>query len=303
MKTLRRDRVVHRASTPTPVRARGYDAAPPRTWRFYYHQRHGRRAAPPVGVLGRLLLPPLLLVAGLLAVVVWGVRLALRLGQVLVRVARGEYADREVLSLGWIFTAVLLLGTALNGGVHRPATPALPDLTYRNWQDVAHPLPLRHPLTAGPYNVLGSPSISVARIEAVLLHYNSPALGKGQRLYDLGVHYEVDPAYALAFFVEESATGTRGVATITHSIGNIRSTPGHPEYQGYRAYRTWEEGMEDWYRLIRNLYIAQWGLNTVDTILPVYAPDADHNNSGHYAAAVKKLVTSWRSQTATSAHK
>ena len=44
--------------------------------------------------------------------------------------------------------------------------------------------------------------------------------------YDLGVHYGIDPAYALGFFVVESACGTRGVARTTHSLGNIRCTPG-----------------------------------------------------------------------------
>ncbi len=53
-------------------------------------------------------------------------------------------------------------------------------------------------------DVVGPPSISVNQIEAVLKQYGSPASGKGQTLYDLGIKYGIDPAYALAFFVHES---------------------------------------------------------------------------------------------------
>ena len=77
------------------------------------------------------------------------------------------------------------------------------------------------------YELLGAPSLSVGQIEAVLSQYGSPAAGNGQALYDLGVRYGIDPAYALAFFVHESGCGTRGVARFTHSLGNIRWTDGY----------------------------------------------------------------------------
>src|SRR5215471_20805356 len=114
------------------------------------------------------------------------------------------------------------------------------------------------------YAVVGKPSISAAFINQVLAWYGSPAAGKGQALYDDGVKYGIDPVYALAFFMHESRFGTTGVATVTHSLGNIRATAEHARYQGYRMYRSWEEGFEDWYRLMEKLYVAQWGLLTVD---------------------------------------
>src|SRR2546425_6095103 len=100
------------------------------------------------------------------------------------------------------------------------------------------------------YTLVGKPSISAEFINRVLAWYDSPAAGKGQALYDDGVKYGIDPVYALAFFMHESRFGRTGVATVTHSLGNIRATAGHARYQGYRMYRTWEEGFEDWYRLI-----------------------------------------------------
>ncbi|HKP53238.1 MAG TPA: glucosaminidase domain-containing protein [Chloroflexia bacterium] len=142
--------------------------------------------------------------------------------------------------------------------------------------------------------VVGPPSISVNQIEAVLKQYGSPAVGKGQVLYDLGVKYGIDPAYALAFFVHESGCGTKGVARFTKSLGNIRTTPGYTDYEGYRSYPSWESGMEDWYKLITNLYVGEWGLRTVDAIIPVYAPWGDNNNPPSYIASVNSMVSSWR---------
>ncbi len=148
--------------------------------------------------------------------------------------------------------------------------------------------------SSGPYDVTGSPSISVGQIEAVLQQYGSPAVGKGQTLFDMGLRYGINPAFALAFFVHESGCGTKGVARLTHSIGNIRWTEGHDNYEGYRSYGSWEEGIEDWYKLISDLYINGWHLRTVDAIVPVYAPYGDNNNPPAYIAAVKQMVDAWR---------
>lgn len=143
-------------------------------------------------------------------------------------------------------------------------------------------------------SVIGEPSISPENIDRVLSKYNSPAVGLGKSLYSLGIKYGIDPAYALAFFIKESSAGTAGIATVTKSIGNIRVTPGYQNYQGFRKYTSWEEGAEDWFKLIKNLYVSKWGLNTVEAIIPVYAPAADNNNPTAYISSVNRLVTNWR---------
>jgi hypothetical protein len=137
------------------------------------------------------------------------------------------------------------------------------------------------------------PSISASQIDQVLAAYHSPATGTGAVFYDLGLRYGVDPAYALAFYIVESQAGTRGVAGVTHAIGNIRTTPGYQDYEGYRSYATYVEGIEDWFKLIKELYIGTWGLTTPNTILPRYAPWGDNNNPVTYAATVTALVDSW----------
>ncbi len=86
------------------------------------------------------------------------------------------------------------------------------------------------------YEVLGQPSLSADFINQVLDHYQSPAAGKGKALYDYGVKYGIDPAYALAFFMHESSFGKTGVAKVTRSLGNIRASGGYQQdYSGLRT--------------------------------------------------------------------
>jgi Mannosyl-glycoprotein endo-beta-N-acetylglucosaminidase len=149
---------------------------------------------------------------------------------------------------------------------------------------------------SGPpaYSVVGPPTITATQINEVLAYYHSPAQNKGQALYDYGKDYDIDPAFALAFFMHESSFGTQGVAKTTHSLGNIRSTSGYANYDGYRSYKTWEEGFEDWYRLIAQQYVDKWGLSTVEQIIPVYAPSEDNNDEVSYIHSIEHAVDIWR---------
>lgn len=145
----------------------------------------------------------------------------------------------------------------------------------------------------GPYSVLGQPSISVNFMNQVLAAYHSPAIGKGQELYDLGIQYGIDPAFALAFFMHESSFGTKGEAANSLSLGNLRCIPNFRCQDNFAWFNSWEDGFKAWYALIRNLYVAQWGFTTVDQIIPKYAPAADHNNEHAYTAAIKHAVDTW----------
>ncbi len=152
-------------------------------------------------------------------------------------------------------------------------------------------------------SVLGEPTITVAQIEAVLAKYNSPAQGHGQEIYDLGKKYGINPAICLAFFIHESGAGSNPAwagrkpdGTYTHNIGNIICTNGWRCHGRFRDYDNWSQGIEDWYKLIKELYVGEWGRTTVDEIIPKYAPAADNNNEGAYIQAVKKLVQSRQGQ-------
>jgi len=137
-------------------------------------------------------------------------------------------------------------------------------------------------------------------VNRVLGAYHSPAAGTGQALNDLSLRYGIADEYALAFFLHESAFGTTGVARVTRSLGNIRCSDGYRCIAGFRAYSTWREGYEDWFKLIKDGYVTgqvsrTCSCVTVQQIIPAYAPASDHNNEGAYIAAVLSAVAAWRS--------
>jgi len=148
-------------------------------------------------------------------------------------------------------------------------------------------------------SVLGRPSLSPLFIDRVLAAYHSPAVGTGQALYDLSRSSGIADEYALAFFLHESTFGTTGVARQTRSLGNIRCSNGYRCIDGYRAYLTWQASYEDWFKLIKYGYLTgqvsgKCPCVTVQQIIPVYAPAADHNNESAYIAAVLSAVAAWR---------
>jgi hypothetical protein len=147
-------------------------------------------------------------------------------------------------------------------------------------------------------SVVGPPTVSADFINKVLAAYRSPAAGKGQALYDDGVHSHIDPVFALAFFMHESSFGTRGEATVTLALGNLRCYSGviciDQDRGGYAKYATWEDGFQAWYDLIRNYYVDKRGLVTVEQIVPVYAPTSDNNDERAYCQAVLSAVKAWR---------
>ncbi len=149
------------------------------------------------------------------------------------------------------------------------------------------------PVGLSSSSILGRPSLSAAFVDRVLLAYHSPAVGLGSVLYQDSLTYGIDDAYPLAFFLHESSMGNNGVAAFTHSLGNIRCTVGWSCYGGYRSYATWADGFLDWFRLLSSDYVPRH-LSTVATIIPVYAPSADHNDEHAYIAAVLSAVSTWR---------
>lgn len=146
----------------------------------------------------------------------------------------------------------------------------------------------------------GSPSITAAQIQGILSSAGSPAAsepGFAQCLYQGGQDAGIDPAYALAFFAQESSFGTKGVATQTLSLGNIIGTGPAGSIKGFRAYNTFCQGAQDWYRLIStSSFYFKAGRFTVSQIVPVYAPSSDGNNPSSYISTVNNLVASWRGQ-------
>jgi hypothetical protein len=178
------------------------------------------------------------------------------------------------------------------------------DIEVGTWaQATPGPLPSataapRSTAANGTYSVIGKPTLTVAFINQVLATYHSPAAGLGQDLYNLGVQYDIDPAFALAFFMHESSFGTQGVARYSLSLGNLRCYTGVPKcVNNYAYYPTWQAGFQAWYALIRNYYVSELHLITIEQIIPTYAPNADNNNEAEYIASLKNEISTWHSGT------
>jgi hypothetical protein len=142
-------------------------------------------------------------------------------------------------------------------------------------------------------SVIGSPSLTAAKIDQILSNAGSPAAGTGQTFYNDSVQYGIDDAYALAWFHHESGYGTSGAATQTLSIGNINCSEGYSCIGRFRAYSSWDAGINDWYSLIKTVYVGQ-GLTTVESIIPHYAPASDNNDCSAYISAVENDVQNWK---------
>jgi len=140
--------------------------------------------------------------------------------------------------------------------------------------------------------IMHAPSVSVAAIRAALQAAGSPALDAAyadhkdaaEYIWDSGRVLGVDPAVVMAIFQHESAFGTRGMARQTRSVGNIRPLPGQPQINGYRLYASWQQGIDDCYRLLRS-YAAN-GAGTIPQAIPVWAPPSDNNDDSAYIASV-----------------
>jgi hypothetical protein len=157
---------------------------------------------------------------------------------------------------------------------------------------------IAHP--AGDYTLKGAPSLTAQQIDAILAAYGSPATGSGAAWYNLGLKYGIDPAFAVAFFIHESSAGTNtawaGIkpgGANTHNVGNIICAGYATCYGRFRDYGSWDEGIEDWYRLIDTEYIQGRGMQTVQDIIPVYAPSFE-NDVQAYVNSVADLVDGWR---------
>lgn len=149
-----------------------------------------------------------------------------------------------------------------------------------------------------PLTLRSAPRISQAQFNRVLENYKSPCAPFGAECYEIIAASGLDPAVALAFFGHESVFGTRGITTETKNWGNVR-TPykteraigKHPK--NFAIYATWQDSLRDWCDRINERYIQQRGLDTVEKVVPVYAPSFDGNVPQTYIEHVNKLVAEW----------
>ncbi|NTV66013.1 MAG: glucosaminidase domain-containing protein, partial [Oscillochloris sp.] len=204
------------------------------------------------------------------------------------------------LLLGVVAMASLLILTSLGGenGAIMSRWGSLLNLSAAQMTNRTQLFGAAH--TAGDYQLQGVPTITAQQIDTILAAYGSPATGTGATWYNLGLKYGIDPAFAVAFFIHESSAGThpgwagwKADGTSTHNVGNIICAGYATCYGRFRDYSSWDEGIEDWYRLIDVEYIKGRGTLTVQDIVPIYAPSFE-NDVQAYINAVTSLVDQWR---------
>ena len=138
-------------------------------------------------------------------------------------------------------------------------------------------------------SVVNAPSITVQGMKNILRSYESPAVSEAEGIYNLGVQYGIDPMMLLVFFAKESSMGKYGSGAPNKNIGNIECGGVSCGVGGrFKKYNTWTEGSKDWYRLIKEVYVDDWGLYYIETILPTYAP-SNENDTCLYISQ----ITSW----------
>jgi hypothetical protein len=124
---------------------------------------------------------------------------------------------------------------------------------------------------------------------------SSPMKGMGSITVAYGQSYNVDPIIALAFFNKESNYGTSGAAQDNKNPGNIKFSPACTSARGIKngdfcLYPTWEAGIEAWFKLISGSAYVGSGMDTVESVIPVYAPSMDNNVPAQYITQVRNYV-------------
>ncbi len=229
-------------------------------------------------------------------------QLARGLAWVAARISGGRLHARAAHVIGWALVVAIVAGASTQAGAAQSWIVAHWPRQHGVVAYVPPPASCTLPrvaCAAATETLDGQPSISATTILQVLQSYHSPAATAdfADDLYDLGLKYGVNPAYALAFFVYESQCGTTGIAAVTLSLGNVRYNPSsspvsYTEYQGFRQYATWRDGAEDWYWVIR-MYYLNAGIRDIYDVTPIYAPASDHNDPQAYAQAVAQMVQKW----------
>lgn len=142
------------------------------------------------------------------------------------------------------------------------------------------------------------PDITITTFLDYLRERRSPVSDvEGAAVYAYCVQRRLSPAYLLGVFTHESQCGTEGIAAITHSWGNTRS----PSFGGvvelgqvrghsgsFPIFRNWiDGGISTVARLFD--YAPYQGKDTVEAIIPTWAPATDQNDPDAYIQAV--LIT------------
>ena len=171
--------------------------------------------------------------------------------------------------------------------------------------------------------ITGTPTITAEQIEQKLIERNPSlsGLGLGQYIYDEGIKYDVNPVFEMGFFQKETNYGKSSIAKRTKNFGNLR-LPSSCHWTNNKkqsciesggqsclvqcdacdfvdcnhvsgcfcGYNDWKQGVDKWYQLISGPTFVGSGLDTLEKIIPKYAPSEDGNDVEKFIEDVKQFA-------------
>jgi hypothetical protein len=173
---------------------------------------------------------------------------------------------------------------AVQDGPSAPTPPGVPPVLD----------PFAYDPTAGGYAYAGSPSIPLATFQGVLREAGSPYVPESEAMYAVLVHGGIDPTLWLAHAIKEGEAGRTGTARPwtgdvyagLNNPGGVRKTISGiqigvtPYNMG--IYASYTDSVRDWVWLFttQGTYLDA-GLQTIDQVVPVYAPVTENNTTGY----------------------
>ncbi len=156
------------------------------------------------------------------------------------------------------------------------------------------------------HRVIGvRPSCSFAAFSQFLMSRNAPIEPiVMQRVYMMCEWLDIDPAFLVALWWHEQ--GGLGTYIGDTPLGNLSFNPLNIKAYGrwpiaykpgtmvqFNRYESWQLGLLQSLLHLKQFYGAR-GLLTVEDIIPVFAPETDHNLPSAYIAAVTAIITALR---------
>lgn len=140
-------------------------------------------------------------------------------------------------------------------------------------------------------------SLSIEQIDKILSDAHSPAEGTGRYWVTYGIDADIDAAYGLAIFYQESGLGTNTTwYSAGYNTGNIICagyTTCHGAFRDYsKDANPWASSIIDVMKLLRSY--RDNGITTYDKAIYKWAPPEDNNNTEGYIQQTKKLIRAWR---------
>ncbi len=124
-------------------------------------------------------------------------------------------------------------------------------------------------------NITEPTTVRPVTIARLLERQSSPIAPLAEEIYDLAIAYRIDAAFALAQWMVESQLGCLPLAQVNRNAALLRVALAHlavpaageearpifpPRYgaatgSGYVAYPSWLAGLEDYFRLLRSVFV------------------------------------------------